>query len=240
MILYQLRYLLVPLYTIFWSLLACFVGVVDRRGDLVNWMGTTWLRWIYSTCQIRVKVAGLNHIDQTQTYVIMCNHQSLIDVGALVLALPIRWRFVAKRELTWIPLFGWALFLSNHILIDRSNRPRAVETLRKAARRVRADVNVIIFPEGTRSKTGELQEFKSGGFHLALEAGVPILPVTVSGSRKITPKGTLSVRSGVVKAQFGKPIPTHSVSLTGRDQLKRQVHDAILEGFDPSYQTMDL
>ena len=98
---------------------------------------------------------------------------------------------------------------------------------------------MIIFPEGTRSKTGELQEFKSGGFHLALEAGVPILPVTVSGSRKITPKGTLSVRSGVVKAQIGKPIPTHSVSLTGRDQLKRQVHDAIFEGFDPSYQTMD-
>lgn len=182
---------------------------------------------------------GLEHINPTQPYVIMCNHQSLIDVGALVLALPIRWRFVAKRELTRIPLLGWALFLSDHILVDRSDRSRSVESLRQAASRVSAGVNVIIFPEGTRSETGELQDFKSGGFHLALEAGVPILPVTVSGSRRITPKGTLNVQSGVVKTQFGVPIPTKNMTLAERDQLKMRVREAILEGFDPRYQTGD-
>ena len=95
---------------------------------------------------------------------------------------------------------------------------------------------MVIFPEGTRSETGELRDFKSGGFHLALEAGVPILPVTVSGSQKITPKGSLRVESGVVKTQFGSPIPTDGLDVSQRNDLKARVREAILAGFDPSFQ----
>ena len=139
---------------------------------------------------------------------------------------------MAKRELTWIPLFGWAIRLGGHVVIDRGRNERAVASLRRAAARVREGVNVIIFPEGTRSETGDMRPFKSGGFHLALEAGVPILPVTISGSRRLTPKGSLRVESGRVEVRYGKPIETRGVPLEEREALKRQVRDAIAAGFD--------
>lgn len=233
---YLLRYILIAVYTVFWSVLACIAAVFDRSGRGVIWIATTWVRWIYATCGISIEVEGLENFEAERPHVIMCNHQSVIDIGALVLALPGTWRFVAKRELTRIPFFGWALGLSDHIIIDRGDRDRAVASLRAAGERIRSGVSVVIFPEGTRSETGELRDFKSGGFHLALEAGVPILPVTVSGSQKITPKGSLRVESGVVKTQFGSPIPTDGLDVSQRNDLKARVREAILAGFDPSFQ----
>jgi len=235
-VIYLLRYILIAVYTVFWSILAIVAAVVDRSGRGVIWIATTWLRWIYATCGISVEVGGLDNFEPETPHVIMCNHQSVIDVGALVLVLPGAWRFVAKRELIRVPFFGWALGLSDHIIIDRSDRDRAVASLRAAGERIRSGVSVVIFPEGTRSETGELRDFKSGGFHLALEAGVPILPVTVSGSQRIAPKGSLRIESGVVKTQFGSPIPTKGLDLSQRNDLKARVREAILAGFDPAFQ----
>src|SRR5262249_1544668 len=153
--------------------------------------------------------------------ILMSNHQSLVDIAAIILTLPRTqsWRFVAKRELTRIPIFGWILVLSGHVIIDRGNRERAVASLRRAAEIIRAGTTVIVFPEGSRSPNGNLRTFKSGPFHLAIEAQVPIVPVTVSGSQRITPKGRLIVHHGVVKIAYGKPIPTRGVSLEDRKHL---------------------
>ena len=179
------------------------------------WIARQWLRWIFWSCGIRVEAEGLENVDPRRAHVFMSNHQSVMDVGALVLTLPVSWRFVAKRELTWIPLFGWAIRLGGHVVIDRGRNERAVASLHRAAARVREGVNVIIFPEGTRSETGDMRPFKSGGFHLALEAGVPILPVTISGSRRLTPKGSLRVESGRVEVRYGKPIETRGTAAGG-------------------------
>jgi 1-acyl-sn-glycerol-3-phosphate acyltransferase len=234
---YVLRYALIVLCTIFWGVPACVVGLVDRTGEGVIWIGRRWVEWILRVCGIRVVRAGIERIDPRQPYVIMSNHQSAVDIAAIVVALPVSFRFVAKRELTWIPLFGWALVLGGHVIIDRGRRERAVESLSRAARRVRRGTNVIIFPEGTRSPTGALREFKSGGFHLAMEAGVPILPVTVSGSHRITPKRSLRVESGVVKVDFGEPISTAlPPGDASRQRLKAEVREAIEKGFDPVLQ----
>ncbi|NNL87098.1 MAG: 1-acyl-sn-glycerol-3-phosphate acyltransferase [Myxococcales bacterium] len=232
----MVRYLLIGVYTIFWATLAMCAAVLDRSGYGVIWIVRTWVRWIFKSCGIEVRTDGTEHIDPACSYVIMCNHQSVIDIGALVTSLPLNWRFVAKRELTRVPFFGWALGMSDHIIIDRGNRERAVESLKLAAKRIRSGVNVVIFPEGTRSEDGSLRPFKSGGFHLALEAGVPILPVTVSGSQQITPKGSLRVESGVVAARFGAPIPTEGLSVGDRNVLKARVREAILAGFDEALQ----
>ncbi len=126
--------------------------------------------------------------------------------------------------------------MSDQVIIDRSDRERAVASLREAGERVRSGISVVIFPEGTRSESGELRDFKSGGFHLALEAQVPILPATVSGSQRITPKGSLRVESGVVKTQFGPPIRTEGLDTERRNDLKERVREAIQEGFDPTFQ----
>ena len=231
---YLVRYCLIALYTIFWGALA--TAAAPFSGEVIVWIGRQWIGWIFATCGIRVEVEGLERIREVPVAIYMSNHQSVVDIGAIVLSMPVSWRFVAEKELTYIPFFGWALALSDQIVIDRGNRRRSVESLRRAAERVRAGANVIIFPEGTRSPDGSLQPFKSGGFHLALDAQVPVVPVTVSGSRRLTPKRSLQVRSGTVKVVYGAPIPTAGMTVKDREQLKRTVADAIRAGYDPELQ----
>jgi 1-acyl-sn-glycerol-3-phosphate acyltransferase len=163
----------------------------------------------------------------------MSNHQSVFDIAAIIHTLPVSWRFVAKRELTWIPVFGWALALSGHVIINRSAREQAVQSMRDAAQRIRGGTKVIVFPEGTRSTTGQMREFKSGGFHLALAAQVPILPASVSGSSKITPPHSLRIENGRILVRYGEAIPTAGLGLDDRQQLKEVVRNAIAAGFEP-------
>lgn len=233
---YVYRYLMIALYTIFWGLVACIVGLVDRSGEGILWIGRRWVSWILATCQIEVDCEGLEHVDPKQPFVFMSNHQSVIDTAAIVSTLPVSWRFVAKRELLWIPFFGWALGIGGHVIVDRKDRERAVKSLKRAASRIRGGTSVVIFPEGTRSPSGTMGLFKSGGFHLAIEAGVPIVPITVSGSNRITPKGSLRIESGRVAIRYAAPIPTAGLDLDARGQLKDRVRRAITAGFDRDLQ----
>lgn len=229
---YVARYLLIVLYTIVWGIPACLVPLFDRSGEGVIWIGRQWARWIFWSCGVSVETEGLENVDPRRPCVFMSNHQSVTDIGAIVVTLPVSWRFVAKRELTWIPLFGWALRLGGHVIVDRGDHERAVESLRRAAEQIRGGTSVVIFPEGTRSETGEMRAFKSGGFHLALEAQVPIVPITVSGSRRLTPKRSLRIERGRVKVAYGKPIETLGLTVEDRDALKQRVRDAITSGYD--------
>ena len=233
---YVFRYLVAAFSTFVWASLAIIMAPVDRSGESMVWIARQWARWILGGCGIRVEVEGLENIDPQQPYVIMTNHQSVIDIGAVIQTLPISFRFVAKKELIWIPIFGWALPLAGHVIINRGKHNEAVRSLKRAAQRIADGVNVIIFPEGTRSATGDLLPFKSGGFHLAIQAQVPILPATISGTRVITPKRSLRVESGTVKVVYGKPIPTAGLSIDDRESLKQQVRQAIFQGFDWDYQ----
>jgi 1-acyl-sn-glycerol-3-phosphate acyltransferase len=229
-VIYVVRYALCALYTLFWAILAILATVVDRKGGLVIGIAHTWIRWVFATCNVTVEARGLENVRPDQPYVFMSNHQSVWDIAGLIATLPVSWRFVAKKELTWIPFFGWALYLHGHVIVDRGNRQKAVASLERAAERVRQGLNVVIFPEGTRSETGTMREFKSGGFHLALQAGVPILPVSVSGGRNITRKRSLKIEGGHLTVVYGKPIPTAGLSIDDRNGLKAEVRRAITEG----------
>jgi 1-acyl-sn-glycerol-3-phosphate acyltransferase len=215
---------------------ATLVALFDRSGESLVWFAKLYFRALLRVCGVRVVVEGLENVPRRAPVVFMSNHQSVFDVPALTTVLPVSWRFVAKRELTWIPVFGWALLLGGHVIIDRSRRERSVRSLGRAADRIRAGQNVIIYPEGTRSRTGELLPFKSGGFHLSIAAQVPIAPVTVSGSHGIVRKGSLRIESGTIKVTFGKPIRTHGISIEERERLKEQVREAISRGYDPELQ----
>lgn len=235
---YLIRYALIALYTIFWGTPAVILGLLGR-GDAVVWIGRQWVRWILATCRIRVEATGLEHIDPARPTIFMSNHQSAVDIAALLATLPVQFRFVAKRELTRIPFFGWALAVSGHIIIDRQNREKAIRSLDRAAERVRAGTHVIVYPEGTRTVEASLGTFKSGGFYLAIHSQVPIVPVTVSGSRRITPKGSLRVESGRVRIHYGAPIQTEKLGIEDRAELKERVRKAILAGFDPELHSFD-
>lgn len=232
---YVIRYLLVALYTVFWGTVAVLGCLVDRSGRFAQWVGRTWLHWVLVSCGIRVGCEGRDGVPDP--CVLMSNHQSVFDIAAIVETLPdLDWRFVAKRELLRVPFFGWALALANQIIIDRSNREQSVRSLRAAAQRIRDGASVIIFPEGTRSSDAVLRDFKSGGFHLAIEAGVPVVPVTVSGTQRTTPKGSLRIESGPVHVRYGAPIPTADLGADDRNDLKKRVREAILAGYDRSLQ----
>lgn len=234
---YVFRYLLILVYTVLWGTLASAAAFFDRGGRFTCWVARNWIRWVVVSCGVRIECEGLENFDPGRPFVLMTNHQSVFDIAAIVLTLPTNFHFVSKKELAWIPFFGWALAWSGvGIMVDRSNRSRSVASLRAAAERIRGGANVIIFPEGTRSPTGELQAFKSGGFHLAIQAQVPVVPATVSGTLAITPRKSLRVESGRIKIRYGKPIPTEGLVEKDREALKVHVREAIQAGFDPELQ----
>jgi 1-acyl-sn-glycerol-3-phosphate acyltransferase len=170
-VIYALRYGLIARFTVFWGGVACILALVDRSGESIVWVGRRWVAWILAVCGVCVEAEGGEKLPAAEPFVLMSNHSSVFDVAAIVTSLPVSFRFVAKRELTWIPFFGWALVLGGHVIIDRSRRQRVVASLERAAARVSNGANVIIFPEGTRNDGFRLREFKSGGFHLAMQAG---------------------------------------------------------------------
>jgi len=232
---YVYRYTMILLLTFIWGTAACLIGAVDRTGEGGVWAARRWVHWILRSCRVEVECLGLDAIDPSRPCVFMSNHQSVFDVAAIAAVLPVSFRFVAKRELVWIPVFGWALWLCGHVIVDRSRHDRSIRNLDRAAERVRQGVNVIIFPEGTRSDSGAIGPLKSGGFHLALRAGVPVVPVSVSGSRRITPKHSLRIESGRIRVHFGSPIPTEGLGPQDREALKREVRAAIVSHFDPAF-----
>jgi 1-acyl-sn-glycerol-3-phosphate acyltransferase len=176
---------------------------------------------------VRVHVRRLAQLDASSPYVFMSNHRSQYDILAVIAALPeFQLRWVAKKELTRVPIFGWALRHAGHIIIDRSDTRQAVASLRAAHARMQAGISVTIFPEGTRSGEGEdLLPFKKGGFMLALETGIPIVPLVVLGSRDLLPRGSWLPMAGDVEVVVGPPIAVAGVE---RDELIRQVRAFML------------
>lgn len=134
------------------------------------------------------------------------NHESALDIWVLVECLPRIVRFIAKAELFRIPVFGWYLRLGGHVRVDRGDPAQAISSLRTAAAAVRGGTSLIVFPEGTRSREGKIQSFKKGPFALAMEAGVPVVPVAITGSAEVTPKGLVAVWPGTIRVAVGEPV----------------------------------
>jgi 1-acyl-sn-glycerol-3-phosphate acyltransferase len=210
--------LLVSTATLSLAVIGC--ALLRIRGDVYDRLSRLWSRWTLAASGTRVRIEGAHHIRPDAPKVIISNHQSWYDVWALAAFTPGRYRFVAKKELARIPLFGQAWQAAGHISVDRSDRQAAIRSLERAATAIRADnSSVVIFPEGTRSSTGELLPFKKGAFMLAIQAGVDIVPTAVIGGRAILKKGGWRVRKGELIVRFGEPIPTTSYSESNREDL---------------------
>jgi 1-acyl-sn-glycerol-3-phosphate acyltransferase len=190
-----------------------------------------WEKLIMATAGAKATLEGAENLPDGPV-VIMANHQSYLDVLALFDQLPYMLRFVAKKELQYVPFFGWAMKALGHILIDRGNSEQARKSLDQGARQIREGVTVAIFPEGTRSKDGELLPFKKGGFVLAIKSGVPILPVSISGGEKVLPRGALFSTPGTIKVKVHPPIDTRSYTLENKEELIQRVREVIARGVE--------
>jgi len=220
--------------TAFFGVLAIVALLVIPNGDPLLWLARPWARTITSACGVSVRATGRDNVRRAGPCVILCNHASHFDILALILALPGQYRVLAKRELFFIPVFGWAIWLAGCIPVDRARRDRARRSIDRAAERVRRGKSVLIFGEGTRSEDGALQPLKKGGFHLALSSGVAIVPVSIRGSRAVLPKGSLRIRPGLIDVVAGSPIPTRDRSVEELDDLVREVRAALAAGLAPS------
>ena len=222
----------VVLTTFFWGLIAIITSFFTRTGDPVHIVARIWARSILFVSRTKVTVNGLANIDPTQSYVYMSNHQSNFDIPVLLAYLPVQFRWLAKAELFKIPIFGRAMRGAGYVKIDRFNQEAAFESLNEAAEKMKNGVSVMIFPEGTRSRDGKIKSFKKGGFVMAVDAGVPIVPVVLKGTWTLMDKSSLKINTGEVSLNLKAPIATTDYTRENKDDLVKSVRAVIREGFE--------
>jgi 1-acyl-sn-glycerol-3-phosphate acyltransferase len=203
---------LIAIYTAVMGTISVASSAFDPTGRMQHGCARIWSRMILWTARIHVTVRGLNHIPQEGSCVFCVNHQSHMDIPIILVALPVQFRFLSKKQLFDIPFLGWHLRRSGQISIDRENPRAAVKSMRTAAARIKEGAPVVIFPEGGTSVDGVIHPFKGGGFVLATQSEVDVIPVTVRGSRHTLVPKTYHVRSGKVEVIVGAPISSRGIS----------------------------
>ncbi|NTW11590.1 MAG: 1-acyl-sn-glycerol-3-phosphate acyltransferase [Chlorobiaceae bacterium] len=185
---------------------ALVMNLVDRSGDSFHRLAAWWGRLSIRLFGISVEVIGKENYDSSKNYLVLSNHAGMADIPLLFGCMALNLRFVAKEELGRIPIFGWAMKQAGYILIKRGQNREALKSLLAASEVLRSGRSVHIFPEGTRSATGELLPFKRGAFLVAQKGGVPVLPVTIIGSNLITPKKSLKINGGKITLVISPPL----------------------------------
>ena len=221
--------------TLILSLLTIIVSFFDKKGNAVHYIGKFWSLLNVYLSGTRLSIKGKEKIDRTRTYIVMSNHQSLFDIWALIGKLPLQLRWIVKSGIKKMPIFGYALERMGHIYIDRSKGKGTLANLDAAVQKIKAGTSVVIFPEGTRSIDGHLQKFLNGGAVLAIRSGVPILPITVNGSRFVLPKNTLGLMPGKIEIIVGDVIDPGAFSENQKDELMAEVKMAIEKNLDLEY-----
>jgi 1-acyl-sn-glycerol-3-phosphate acyltransferase len=221
--------------TVFYIALVTIIGSVfglasrlwDRTGDSVLDLARWWSKQVMVFAGVKLVVENRATLVPGQPYVFMANHASSLDIWAMFVAVPRRIRMIAKKQLAQIPLFGWVMWAGRFIFIDRQNAVAARRSIEEAGKRIHDGDSVLLFPEGTRTRDGSLGLFKKGGFHLAIKAGVPIVPVALLGTRALMPRGSYLLRSGTITAVIGEPIPTEGLADADRTALNERVRNVV-------------
>ncbi|MFQ5890657.1 MAG: lysophospholipid acyltransferase family protein [Gemmatimonadota bacterium] len=216
--------------TTFFSFVSVVGGLLGAPKGLHDWVHRRWSASLLHAAGVRVRAGGLRHIRRDGPQIFVSNHQSMFDIWALMTCLPVSIRFVAKEELSRIPLFARACRSAGHVFIDRGDRTGAIRRMQEAGKRMdRENLSLGLFPEGTRSPDGRLQPFKKGTFVLAIETQAPLVPVAVDGGARILPKGKRRVVPGTLDVRFGSPIPTRGLTIEDRDTVLELTRSAIEE-----------
>lgn len=204
-------------------------SLADSSGRFQHACARLWGRVVLAICGVRLKVSGAPDLRGNSPYVFFVNHQSHMDIPVVLAALPVSFRFAAKKELFRIPFLGWHLRRSGHIPVDRHNPHAAVKSFRGASESLRSGTSLVFFPEGGTSLDGTIKPFKGGGFALASRSHAEVVPVTIRGSRAVLLPKTYHVRGGPVEVILGTPIPSQG-STPG--ELTTRVRTEIVSTFE--------
>lgn len=201
--------------------------IPPSRGSPYDAWQQGWGKVVLWASGVKVSTVGLERVPRDRSVVFISNHQSFFDILSIVTVVPPGTRFVAKKELMKVPVFGPAMRSAGHVIIDRQNRPAAFEAYEEAAKAIKEGLNAVVFAEGTRSRTGKLQPFKKGPFVMAIAAGAPVVPVYCANTFDILPKGRFRVRPRPVTVYFGEPISTEGLTYDDRDSLRDRARRVI-------------
>lgn len=210
------------------SLYAVLLTNFSHGEEKIHRVARNWARALLWLAGVRVCVIGEENVCPGEPKIFMANHQSDFDIFAVLGHIPGEYRWIAKEELFRIPVFGRAMRAAGYIPIDRGNHEKAIASIARAALKIRENRSVMSFPEGTRSLDGTLGPFKPGMFHLAMQAQVPIVPVTIIGANAIWPKRSLNIKSGTITIVIGKPIDVTAYAPERRHDLIEKVRNTIL------------
>jgi len=219
----------------FWCVVFSFF---DNAENNVHKVANLWSRILLFICATKVEVIGAENILRGRPQVFMANHQSDMDILILLAYVSCQFRWIAKKELFAIPIFGKAMKSAGYIEIDRQNHEKAMQSMDLAALRIRQGKSVMTFPEGTRSRDGEIKAFKPGTFYLAIQSGVPIVPISIIGSGDIMSKRSLKINPGKIKLVIDKPVAVKDYTLEDRQKLIDRVRQIIIKNYD-AYRHVD-
>lgn len=217
--------------TLMLGILAFLTYPFDCKGKIVHQYAKLWGRIALKVSRVRVKIEGIEKLDGKGPYIFMPNHQGYYDVFALLGYLPYQFKWLVKKELFSIPFFNWTMAAAGYISIDRKGSRETIRAMNQAIQKIRDGMSLAIFPEGSRSPDGSIQPFKKGGFTLAIKSQVPIVPIAISGSRDIMPKGKFTPTGGEIRILVDHPIEMNPCSLRERESLMRQVREKICNNF---------
>jgi 1-acyl-sn-glycerol-3-phosphate acyltransferase len=219
------------LSTAFWATVSILGSLFSGKGKLQHFCMRRWSKDNLWLSRARVEIHGMENVNRTRPQIFTANHSGLHDILSLSANLPIQFRWIAKKSLFNVPFMGWHMGRSGYIAIDRDNPRQAAKSIIEAADIIRGGVNAIAFPEGTRSRTGDLGAFHSGVFALALRAGVPLVPIMLEGSYRVIMPKTLQVNPGtIIRIQIGKPVDLSSYAQSDKRHLMERVHRTMEEG----------
>ena len=215
----------IGVYTIVLGTTSILSSIVDSSGDFGHRCARAWAWLVLKTTGVRVSVKGLERLDLSRSYVFVSNHQSIYDIPIIFASLPVQLRIVSKASVGNFPFLGWHLRRTGHLLVDRTNPGPGI--VRKMARLIGGARSLIVFPEGTRSTDGSVARFKGGTFLVAIDAGLPVVPVSIEGSRHVMLKGRLMTCPGDVTITVHDPIPTRGVGRAGARDLAETVRGVV-------------
>jgi 1-acyl-sn-glycerol-3-phosphate acyltransferase len=219
--------------TIIGGSLTILFSFLDRSRRMVHQIARWWGQALLYFGRITVQAEGLEHLVPGQTYIYAANHRSNFDIFLLLAFLPGPFAFIAKESLFRIPLFGQAIHRMGCVPVNRENVQQAIRSLNRAAAKVKQGASLAIYPEGTRATTPELLPFKKGVFIMAMRGGQPVVPVALSGTRFIQPRGTIRVRPGPVKMVIGPPI--FPQNYRRKEELMAAVYQSLAADYDPDF-----